>query len=688
MHLLLPILNAIFLVLYATNIETTPPKMIVFKGIVIQEIYPEEISVSNFTECLVKCGKVDGCQNVDKTGMGFCPFGTITMTYEIATEHVTTENPLGTVGNPLDDDEEVTEESTSEEPTTTTPKPSCPSPFWFLSENKWCMKLIPLEKAMAKQEALKVCENLNTTVKSIISGLEEIGEVKYVEREISKLNGKPQRSNIGVWVDGNRGGSCTIPNSICFPKSFEFNDRRLETYGGYDWYDSQAASKSATCIQVMVPADKSDPRTGKTAFAKSGSVSTGLFPANSRGSFWVVREFFSKVPGVLPGFPRVFCVLSYFSLVFTGVSLGFPEVFFSGFLPAFPGVYPGFLWGLLPGFLDLFFRKFGFLVFAGNFWTNFRYFSNVFLGGFPWISRGVYCFHDLSFSFDKTELLFVPENGSQLFELTNMDSKERVIDVDVFSSRLAVVEEKNGEKLYKRTFSTVLPSNQSVVFEVGDKGFYSKDSENPFPSEGFLQVTVTEEPVEKDDNEEGNPLDKLIKIREVEGKKKLVKKEIKKQPKKARGPQFLKTSSTTPEDSTTSTSEILPKPEKPVVPKKEAKSVTVMTTLDEVTPPSKSLKLADVVFSDRPPKPSGEPDKKPKISTSIEKEPPKQKEEKQVVKPKTRKLNDVVFTDKPKGPSAENGLKVKGPIEKSPMKEQGKKEKKKMKKNKEKCLIS
>ncbi|CAL2027655.1 unnamed protein product [Caenorhabditis brenneri] len=331
------------------------------------------------------------------------------------------------------------------------------------------------------------------------------------------------------------------------------------------------------------------------------------------------------------------------------------------------------------------------------------------------------------------ELLFVPENGSQLFELTNMDSKERAIDVDVFSSRLAVVEEKNGEKTYKRTFSTVLPSNQSVVFEVGDKGFYSKDSENPFPSEGFLQVTVTEEPVEKegipsyhylprisieilfdtdsgekepekrgkrnrtitrssdseaypDDNEEGNPLDKLIKIREVEGKKKLVKKEIKKQPKKARGPSFLKTSSTTPEDSTTSTSEILPKPEKPVVPKKETKSVTVMTTLDEVTPPSKSLKLADVVFSDRPPKPSGETDKKSKISTSIEKEPPK--EEKQVVKPKTRKLNDVVFNDKPKGPSAENGLKVKGPIGKSPMKEQGKKDRKKMKKNKEKCLIS
>ncbi|CAL2027656.1 unnamed protein product [Caenorhabditis brenneri] len=294
MHLLLPILNAIFLVLYATNIETSPPKMIVFKGFVIQGIIPQEFLVSNFTECLVQCGKMEECQfvygdgkcvlcyggtvivnpdgewigikNVNKTA-GFCPAGSINMFYEIETEDVTTENPLVTVEIPLDDVEEATEESTSEEPTTTTPKPSCPPIGWLLVGNGWCITVTSLEKSMTKLEARRACENLNTTVKSMISGLETGHELRYLKREVLKLNGKPQRSNIGVWVDGHRSSPCNTPNSICFPETFGFNDRRLRTYGGYDWYNLATASKSATCIQVMFPAIEADPRTRKTALA-------------------------------------------------------------------------------------------------------------------------------------------------------------------------------------------------------------------------------------------------------------------------------------------------------------------------------------------------------------------------------------------------------------------------------------
>ncbi|CAL2027657.1 unnamed protein product [Caenorhabditis brenneri] len=340
--------------------------------------------------------------------------------------------------------------------------------------------------------------------------------------------------------------------------------------------------------------------------------------------------------------------------------------------------------------------------------------------------------------------LIIPHLGSQKFVLKNKDTKERQVVVDLFSTRFVILEEKNGEN--SKLMMTMAPK-QEYFFEIKDKG--PPENKEYHQLEGILQIMVSEDqqdseittyhflprrflvtdsksddsyikirdaiegvnPVDYGVPEGGEPnvLDKLIilepypyvkpktktinwypsncdkrvlkKIRIQKTKTTTDSEEEKKEPK----PSPKKTTSLTPEDSTTSTSETLPKPEKPVVLKKETKSVTVVTTLNEVTPPSKSLKLADVVLSDRPPKPSGETDKKSKISTSIEKEPPKNKEEKQVVKPETRKLNDVVFTDKPKGPSAENGLKVKGPIGKSPMKEQGKKDKKKRKK---KCVIS
>ncbi|EGT58419.1 hypothetical protein CAEBREN_09477 [Caenorhabditis brenneri] len=331
--------------------------------------------------------------------------------------------------------------------------------------------------------------------------------------------------------------------------------------------------------------------------------------------------------------------------------------------------------------------------------------------------------------------LIIPHLGSQKFVLKNKDTKERQIVVDLFSTRFVIVEEKNGEN--SKLTMTVAPK-QDYFFEIKDKG--PPENKEYHQLEGILQIMVSEDQQEseittydflprrflvtdpKSDSyrkirdaiegvnpvdygiPEGGELDKLIVLEPfpyVKPKTKTInwytsncdKRVLKKiriqktrtttdseEEKKEPNPSPKKAPSTTPEDSTNSTSEILPKPEKPIVPKKETKSVTGMTTLDEVTPPSKSLKLADVVFSDRPPKPSGETDKKSKISTSVEKEPPK--EEKQVEKGKTRKLDDVVFTDKPKGP---NVLTVKGPIRKSPMKEQGKKDKKTKKK---KCVIS
>uniref|UniRef100_A0A1I7UNW8 Protein ENL-like n=1 Tax=Caenorhabditis tropicalis TaxID=1561998 RepID=A0A1I7UNW8_9PELO len=253
----------------------------------------------------------------------------------------------------------------------------------------------------------------------------------------------------------------------------------------------------------------------------------------------------------------------------------------------------------------------------------------------------------------------------------NKDTKQRSIDVDLFSSRFVIVE-GNEDKM---KISTVLQPDKYLNFKIKDKGFNTKDPGDPCRLDGFVQITVAEDSSDSDQenpvptfhflprlridfaaeeeennwkkkrrsfrmresrdeesnrDEENHPLDKLICIKQLEAEKKIK----------------TKTVSSSQEE-----------PETMKQPKKKTQTTSSVTPEDEVTP--KSLKLKDVVFSDHPPKPpplekklSSDSESNEKKTSEVKKvssdQPKKPISEMKAPSQNTKKLEDVVFPDKPK----------------------------------------